>query len=480
VAWGMTTAMIDTQDLFVERLHPEDPRSYEVDGEWVEGEVVRELIRVRGRRRPEVEEVLVTRHGPVVVPPEDGKRQGLALRWSHHEPAETTRAFLDLMVAGDVEEADRALDGFAGPPHNFVLADAGGTIGYRLAGGPIPLRRGWDGRVPAPGWTSSHDWDGFIPQADLPRMRDPERGFVVSANNRIVGDDYPYDLGAQYLSGYRARRIETLLQPAAALTSEQAGAIMLDRLSLPGLELAAIASGFESSEPLEQAALDLLREWDGDLAAESRGGAVYGALMSALERDAYADAIAEPLLETEGQSLPSGFLERSRPLLLSLLAAQDDSFFEDGQDWDDVFRRSLAAAVRRLGPDPATWRWGRLRRFRLAHAFDGVPGVGRVFSRGPFEVGGDADTVAVMAPAGGRAGGSMLGASMRAVFDLGRRDGDLISLVPGQSGHPASPHYDDLLPGWLRGELVPLALERAHVEELAEARLRLVPRPPSE
>ncbi len=157
-----------------------------------------------------------------------------------------------------------------------------------------------------------------------------------------------------------------------------------------------------------------------------------------------------------------------------LLAERDDAFFTDGRTWDGVFRRALAAAVEILGPDTTAWRRGRLHRLHLAHAFDGIPVLGRIFSRGPFEVGGDADTVAVMAPA--RRRGVMIGPSMRAIFDLGDERGNWISIVPGQSGHPASPHYDDFLPGWRAGELVPLALERAHVDELAEARLVLRPR----
>jgi penicillin amidase len=252
---------------------------------------------------------------------------------------------------------------------------------------------------------------------------------------------------------------------------------MLDRISLPGLELAAVARDVDSDDPLERAALHLLRDWDGDLGPESAGGAVYGALMRALEREAYAEAVAEPLLATEGDALPSGFFERARPTLLRLLAERDDSFFPDGRTWDGVFRRSLATAVRTLGPDTRTWRRGRLHRLRLAHAFDDVPVLRRIFSRGPFEVGGDADTVAVMAPAQSRGRGGMIGPSMRAVFDLGDPRGNWVSIVPGQSGHPASPHYDDFVPGWLAGELVPLALDRAQVEELAEARLLLRPVP---
>jgi penicillin amidase len=458
VAWGMTTAMIDTQDLFLEPLGGER-------------EVVHEEIAVRGRREPVVEEVAIGRHGPVVAPPEPGDEVVLALRWSHFERGETLRSLLDLMTAATVAEADRALDRFAGPPHNLVLADADGGIAYRLAGGPIPIRGRGDGRVPSGG---GDDWRGFVPPRELPSLHDPERGFVVTANNRIVGDDYAYDLPGEYLTGYRAKRLEELLEEREGLTPGEAARLLLDRRSIPGLELAAVARGLEADAPLGQVALDVLGAWDGDLHAGSVGGAVYGELMAALEREVFADA-AEPLAETEGESLPSGVYERGRPALLRALAARDDAFLEDGRTWDDVLGRALAAAVARLGPDPAHWRRGRHHRLRLAHAFDGIPALGRLLSRGPFEVGGDADTVAVMARVPGVGEGAMLGASMRAVYDLADFDGTLVTLVPGQSGNPASPHYDDFLPGWLAGEYVPFATERGRVEELAESRLLLRP-----
>ena len=471
VAWGMTTAMIDTQDLFVERVHPHDPTRYEVDGAWVEGEVVREEIRVRGRRRPAVEEFLVTRHGPVVVDPEPGGEEALALAWSAHEQGETSRALLDLETAESVEEADRALDRFAAPPHNFTLADADGAIGYRLAGGPVPRRRGGNGSLPTPGWDTSLGWDGYVPPGELPRLRDPARGFVVSANNRICADErFP----GEYLSGYRARRLETLLGERADFTAEDCWSVLLDRLSLPGLELAEALRGLASGDPLEQRALALLAAWDGDLGPESEGGAVFGALMRGLEREAYDDAGTDPLGGDE-DALPTGLFERARPAVIRAVAERDDSFFPDGVTAEAAVRAALAAAAHTLGADPALWRRGRFHRVRLAHGLDAVPGLRRIFSRGPYAVGGDADTVNVMARVSGVAPGSMIGPSMRAVYDLGDRDGTLVSLVPGQSGHPGSRHYDDLLPGWLRGEPVPLVMSRARVDALAEARLVLRP-----
>ena len=461
VAWGLTTAMVDTQDLFVERF--DDHGRYEADGEWLEPEVVREEIRVRRRREPVVEEIAVTRHGPVVVAPENGGGEGFALRWSHHEPGETLRSLLDLMDAGSVAEADRALDRFAGPPHSFVLADTEGSIGYRLAGGPIPRRTG-DGRDPVPGWDSAQEWDGYVAQEELPRAHDPASGLVVSANNRIAAR---IEIPGEYLSGYRAVRLEALLREREELTATDCERIMLDTFCAPGLELAGLVSGLETDNPLERRALDLLRDWDGYLGVDGPAGAVYGALLEALERACYADA-ADP-------DVPISIVERNRPALLRALAERDDGFLPEGRAWDEVLAAALAGVVRELGPDPERWRRGERHRLELSHALDGVRGLRGLLSRGPFPVGGDADTVRVFARAKAAGPNAMIGASMRAVYDLADADATRIALCPGQSGHPASPHYDDLLAGWLAGEYVPFATARAHVDELAEARLVLTP-----
>ena len=479
VAWGMTTAMLDTQDLYVERLHPDDPLRYEVDGRWEQAEVVREEIRVRGRREPVVEEVVVTRHGPLVARPPEGERLALALRWSAYERGESARAFLDVLSSTTVEEADRALDRFSAPPHNFLLADRHGTIGYRLAGGPLPIRDGGNGLVPVPGWDSSHEWRGYIPEDELPRVRDPDRGYLVTANNRVVGEGYAHVLAGEYLSGFRARRIETVLDELEEVTVEDCRRLQLDLLSLPGLRLAAIARTFSSEQPLEQAALDLLGSWDGEFGLESAAGAVYGILVRRLFDMVYAEALPHVLEpfgdEAAGTPSPAGFYERSRPMILALLAARDDSFFADGRTWDGVFRAALAATVDELGPDPSTWRWGDHHRVRLDHALAAVPLLGPRLGRGPFPAGGDADTVSPIATVTGHRDGPWVGATYRAVYDLGDPDESHVMIATGQSGNPVSPHYDDLIPRWRAGELIRVPLRRESVEPLVTERLILQP-----
>jgi penicillin G amidase len=468
VAWALTSANVDTQDLYVERFSP-DGRRYEVDGSWAEADVLRQEIPVRWRRRPVVEDVVVTRHGPLVEGPDPRTNEALALRWSALEPAHTLAALLRLHGATSVEEADTALDGLGGAALNVLLADVDGDIGYRLAGGPIPFRAHGAGRTPARGWDSSSEWRDWIPSSELPRLRNPAGALLVAANDRIVDESYPHYLSAEYANGYRARRIRALLERAAPVDVDGCRRIQLDRLLLPGLELAELAKDLESDDPLERAALELLREWDGRSTADGAAAAVYGILMRRLQ-----DVVFEEL-RVDGR--PGGLLdlyERTRPAVLELVRSHDPSFFGNGRTAAGALSKALAATVETLGPEPERWAWGAHHRVLFSHPLGLLPVVGGAFRRGPFPIGGTSDTVWQMAcPLDDP--GSSVGPAARVVFDLADDDVGWFIVAPGQSGHPASPHYDDLLGAWSEGELMPLALSRSRLAEVTESRLLLEP-----
>ena len=228
IAWGVTNGMNDIQDLYIERFDPADRTGarYEFRGAWEEATIVREAIVVRerpplARTRTETVAVRLTRHGPVVsdlLPPGAGHTPDeatLALRWTALEPGRLQRAILALNRAGDWDEFRAALRDWTVPPQNFIYADGAGHIGYAL-GGAIPIRAQGDGRLPVPGWTGEWEWTGTIPPDEHPHALDPAAGLVVTANNRIVGDDYPHPLPGEWAPGYRAARIRELLARGVA------------------------------------------------------------------------------------------------------------------------------------------------------------------------------------------------------------------------------------------------------------------------
>ena len=217
VAWTFTNVMADVMDLFIERI---DGDTYEFEGEWRPLELIEEEIAVKGRSEPERLVVRETHHGPIV---------NEALRADDAEPLALRFMALDFRAsdAGQSRGArvQRAAPSWwrcsastPTPVSNLVWADRHGSIGYKTVG-RIPIRRGGCPDLPKPGWTGEHEWDGWIPYDEMPELTDPDAGFVVTANNRIAPEDYPHHITSDYLDGYRARRIEQLIDGSAGARS---------------------------------------------------------------------------------------------------------------------------------------------------------------------------------------------------------------------------------------------------------------------
>jgi penicillin amidase len=511
IAWGVTNGMTDVQDLYLERFDPADPTgaTYEFRGALERAEIAREEIVVRGPAlragggtRVETVEVRVTRHGPIVtplVPPPGGdsvglasrsaagEEQPLALRWTALEPGRLTEAVLALNRARDWDSFRAALADWTVPPQNFVYADLDGHIGYAL-GGDIPVRARGDGKLPVPGWTGEYEWTGLIPPAELPHALDPPDGLVVTANNRIVGDDYPHPLPAEWFPGYRAARIRELLEraPAGGHDAASFGRIQRDIHSPPGRAFAALAAAGRLPAPdaVAHAARGALAAWDGELTADSIGGLLYATLREETLARAYAE-VAGPLGLVAGlgalATLPGGgYRARALPGVLRRIAARDDGWLPAGRTWDGLLAEAWAATVARLraarGDDVAAWRYGRAHTLTLRHPLGAAPALARLFNRGPFPRGGDGDTVnmgsAGVAPSGAPI---YVAPSYRLICDLADWDRSVAMHPSGQSGHPASRHYDDFVQPWLEGRYHPLPWRRATVEAAAAHQLTLAP-----
>jgi penicillin amidase len=505
IAWGVTNARVDVQDLYEERL--DAAGRYQCEDDWLPLAERVEEIAVLGRAEPHREVVRVTRHGPLVTPvlgagDSVGPRD-LALAWTGLAPGELVSAVLALNDSHDWDSFRAALATWTGPAQTFVYADVDGVVGHALAG-TVPRRADGHGTYPAPGWSRAHDWIGTVAPDRLPHRRDPADGAVVSANNRIDDADGDPPPPGEWMPDYRAVRIRALLdaRPRHDVASFQV--MQSDVVSLPGLALArlvaampddAMPAGPGPDDGPADAARRLLAGWDGRLTADSPAGAVYHALRAALLTTAYAD-LAEPLGLTAGEGVFTSqpgleFLEYAAlPVLLARLTG---THADPGADTDlhaaiptdtaallaDAWRLTVADLVARLGPDPATWRYGRLHELTIRHGFGGVPLLGRWLNRGPYPVGGDVDTVCagtiVVEPDGTR---TFDGASYRQICDLADWDRSVSVLPTGQSGRPESPHYADHTALWLRGAYHPMYWSRAVVERERVQRQVLVPSTP--
>lgn len=498
IAWGMTNAMVDVQDLYLERPHPTEGHCFAYNDAWEAATVLEEVIAVR-RRQPHVEKVVITRNGPLIsglVQNEEAKAgkaralAPLALRWSGYEPGQTVGAILRLNQVSTWAEFCDALAEWSTPVQNVVFADSRGNIGYLMAG-KAPLRDKNLGLLPAPGWQDDYAWRGYLPAAELPRLYNPESGKIVTANNKIVGDDYPYFLGVEFDAGWRAARLEEMLQRKERHTIRDMEEIQLDTHSKLAEAFTPWLTLIHSEDPWEKTALLALRKWNYRMDADSIAATIYQAMLIALLELVFGDKLGAAKRGYFGISstplfLIHGFLGRATTRLLELLNDYDQSFWYADmatgrqRDRETLLQEALQTAMRQvraqLGETTRTWDWGRAHQVRYVHPLGSARLLKNVFNRGPIPVGGDSTTPNVTRhPPQLPLGLVQVAASYRQIYEVGAWDRAQTLTNCGQSGHPLHPNYDDQIMLWREGVYHKMPWSREAVEGIAERRLVLKP-----
>jgi penicillin amidase len=447
IAWGLTSLEPDVQDLYVEEVDPSDASRYRHRGEWKRFEERRETIRVRGAA-DETHTVRSSVHGPVINDAFSGAGRlgpAVSLRWTGLDPdPRSTEAFLAIATARNWAEFLSGVEGLRASSLNVIYADVEGHIGY-AAGGALPIRPRADGLLPVSG-AGEDDWTGMLPPSTLPRALDPERGYIVTANNRVIPDD-PYPFGLTWAEPWRAARIAARIEAKERLTADDVASIQLDRVSLQARALQDLLARTPGADAASRAALDRIAAWNGEMAPESAEAAIYAAWFAELARMPEDELGDVPRGSTRGRFLIDALRRDS--------AWCDDRRTPEVETCADFQAASLARALAllrdRLGSDPASWRWERLHRAVFPHdVFHEVPVLRRVFDLSIGQ-GGDGATVNV----GGFAQDGSFemgdGPGYRQVVDLAGPVRGRYVITTGQSGNVFSRRYRDLLPEWRAG-----------------------------
>ena len=490
VAWGFTNTGADTQDLFIEKLDPENSARYLTPDGYRRFEVHREVIKVKDGEDV-VLRVRETRHGPVLDDSSAGAAGAsppghvLALGWTALRDDDlTVQAGLGLPEASDWASFADNLRQFHSPPLNVSYADVDGNIGFVVSGripvrpepGPGEVR---PGTMPRPGWDGAHDWSGFIPFDDLPRVFNPPGEALVTANHDVTRADYPHHLTFEWAAGYRAERILERLASRPRHDAESFRSLQQDRVSLFARALLPRLRGVDlgrESSPLARRARDLLEGWEGDMDPERPEPLVFHAWVWEFGRLVTADELGP--LQRPAWSRKGAFIQR---ILETSEVWCDDLATGHVETCDEMLARALEGAVHRLadgqGDDPAAWRWGRdhqalaehrpLASSPLAPLFNlEGPAPGSIYTVNSFEFSPLDDE---------RPFTSTHGPSLRAIYDLADLDRSLFIHSTGQSGNVLSPLYDSFEEGWRNGEYVTIPTRRERFEDGALGRLRLVP-----
>lgn len=469
IAWGVTNADPDVQDLFIERFNPDDPTRYLDRGRWVPATIVREEIRIKGRKDPIIETVRITRRGPVINNVVRGLDATLALRWTALDSSTIIDAVDGINRASTWEEFRQALRAWDAPSQNFVFAHRNGEIGYQMPG-VVPIRAKGTGALPSPGWTGEFDWRGAVPFDALPSTHRRD-GVIVTANNRVAPPHYPYFLGREWDPGFRARRITELLGEEKQ-SVETFRRIHTDVTSLYARAVVETLRNARIPDPALQPVFQELVQWDGAMTASSRPAAIYHAFVVALMQELFREPLDDAVF--------SRYLRHhDAPALATLALLREPASAWWKGNRDHVIETALRTAVRdlerRLDPDRDQWRWGRLHQPVFTHPIGRVKALAWIFNTTPPETGGDGFTVNNGAFDPEAPYRQVIVASYRQILDTADWDRSLVIHTTGQSGLPFHKHYRDFAPLWARGEYVPLLFSRARVDAAAAARLILSP-----
>ncbi|GHO97482.1 peptidase S45 [Reticulibacter mediterranei] len=480
IAWGITNSMVDTQDIFLEKFDPEDIVRYRFKDNWKQAEVRREEIRIRGQHTPHVEEVRITRHGPIMdafLPAELQDNAdtviSFALQWTALQPGDLQSAILKMNMAHDWESFLAAVAHWTSPSQNFVYADVDDNIGEVL-GGDIPFRTRGDGRLPVPGWTGEYEWVGIMPHTELPHLLNPDTGFIVSANNQL---NVPSEISAEWDVGYRAKRIHELLQQQTTHTIATTATIQRDQLSLSGLLLVQLVASLPPQLGIAEEARQILLSWNGEVNSDSIGATIYAYFIDNLTEEAYDEIgfLLKKIVIGPGAVPGMSYLQHAVPDILQRASLREDNWLPEGRQWDDIINKAWDTSIVEIqqlyGDDITQWHYGRWHQLTLRHLLGAGFFLDAVFNRGAFATGGDINTVCMgYIPRQTGRTAAYVGPSYRQICNLANWGQSVSMHVPGQSGHLASKHYDDLLPLWLDCEYHPMPWERPQVEGIMKSR----------
>jgi penicillin amidase len=496
LGWGLTSSYLDDQDVFIEKLNPDNPEQYLAPEGWVPFETRRSIVTVKDAD-PVTLTLRWTANGPVlpgshydlasITPP----GHVTALRWTLLDPGDTSMsAAVGIMRARSVAEGIAAGEGFVAPSQHLTLADAEGVAIVLL--GRMPRRDAAhqsEGRLPAPGWLAENRWQGSFPYADNPRVVNPDGGILGNTNNKMADGAFPRHVSHLYGDTQRIQRWLRLMQLREVHTRESFIEAQLDTVSptaralLPlfGAELWFTGDPAPEGTPerRRQQALALLAEWNGEMNEHLPEPLIYMAWLRALHQRLIRDELG-PLADDFSHPDPV-FIERVFRNADGAGAWCDVIQSSAVETCPDIARAALDEALIRLGerygPAPESWRWGDAHQATHDHTVLGeVPILRHLVNIRQSTSGGDHTLLR------GRTGGSepdpflnVHGAGYRGVYDFADPDSSVFILSTGQSGHPLSRHYDDLGELWRRGEYIPMSLDPALARAGAVGVTRLEP-----
>ena len=489
IAWGLTNVGPDVMDLYIEKINPDHPSQYLTPDGWVEMESIVELIQIAGDD-PLEHQVYLTSHGPIIgseyglddfdqttglaIP----ENYALALKWTALEPSCVFCAMWEINLAKNWDEFRQAASHFVVPSQNLIYADIDGNIGYQMPGN-IPIRvEGHDGMLPVPGWNGDYDWLGYIPFEELPNSFNPSSGYIVTANNAVVGPDYPYLITEEWNRGFRAQRIVNMLEEAPKpISISMLKAMQGDNYDQIAPVLVPEILKLDFSDPELTAAQGILAGWNYQADLDSAPAALFMTFWQNLVTNTMQDNLPDDFHVGVGST--------SKEIIRQLVIQPENPWWNDPSTPEreimvDIFKLTFEESYRELkkdfGKDPAAWQWGDLHTITFQNqVMSNLPFVNNFFNRGPFPAAGGNEIVNATGWEPDNPYVIDWLPSMRMIVNLNDLSNSLSIHTTGQSGHAYHPHYIDMADLWRKIYYHPMLWDIDHIQRQAESLLILTP-----
>ena len=481
VAWSVTHTAADYQDLYVEQFKEGEPTKYLYRDQWLDAETHDETIKVRDGSDVQIT-VTVTKHGPVIAG-DPAQGSGLAFKYTATEKASKWPDILWRMLrAGNSRELVDSMRDWVDPCNNLLFADTHGDMGY-FCRGRIPIRSRVNGWLPVPGWTGEHEWEGDIPFEELPVSINPPEGYIATANNRPVGDDYPYYIAIDFTPEFRVKRVTEGLKSLVRPTAKDMAQVHAQKVSIPALAYLDVIKKVEPRDAASAAAKERLLAWNGEMDAGLVEPTIYSAMRDALLKEVLETNLTEELAHDAWHPADRGlgsFSNRLKAQLVAMIGRDDQSLLPKGDTWPTAVARALSKAVAtltdRLGDDMDQWKWGRVHQARPKHNLSAAfPELAELLDPPAIPTSGDGDTPLQggYSPAAPATVTSLSVA--RYSYDPSNWENSLWVVPLGSSGHPGSPHYADQSETWRQVKMIPMGYDWDAIKASSETEQSLEP-----
>jgi len=490
VSWVFTNGGGDEIDFYMEKLHPDDPNKYLYKGAYEEMDVRKEIIKVKDGEDVEMT-IRLTRHGPVIdeltkdfLKP-NSPDTVYSMRMAGADSFGENEALYRMNTAKSADDFLAGVNFYKSPGQHWIYADDQGEIGY-IYGAAIPVRNGFDGTVPVPGWTGEYEWEGYVPTEKLPQVRNPRMGFINTSNAKPASGNYPYHLGHNYSSEDRLTRVREIISDTIAgngkFSADDVDKVFKDSYLIMAREwvphmLSALKG--ESLNPNEQEALDKLSKWDYVSDKDSAAALIFQASLLRMIENTFSKHLGEDLYK---ELLKTGNVIKG---LRCVMTKEESSWFNDPKTPEIEgrsellvrgFREAVAQLEKDMGRDVNTWALGDCLTLTLRHPLSkNLPFIAPLVNVGPLRMSGGLIAPFAIYYDLAKPFEVVAGTQARFVVDFSNRENCRIVNMPGISGNFMSPHYDDQVQMWYDFDSRPLMLYRDEVEKDARYTMEMLP-----